>query len=170
MTGTLKTPARRFDLLFGVNVRGTFLCSQVCVPFQAKSANLHILNLAPPLSMKPQWFKDHVAYTMPKYGMCMLGMAEEFHTKGIAVNALWLRTTLATAAIEVNFPREILEASRKPDIMAYTAYAIFWRDNRAATGNFYIDEDVPHAEGVTDFEAYAVTPGAGLFTDFFLDV
>jgi len=171
MTGTLKTPARRFDLMFGVNVRGTFLCSQACLPFLAKSANPHILNLAPPLSMKPRWFKDHVAYTMSKYGMsmCTLGMAEEFREQGIAVNSLWPRTTIATAAIEVNFPREILEASRKPDIMADAAYAIFCRDSRKATGNFYIDEAVLRAEGVTDFAAYAVNPGARLFTDLFLD-
>ena len=171
LTGTLETPPRRFDLMFGVNVRGTFLCSQACAPFLAQGSNPHILNLSPPLSMKPQWFKSHVAYTMAKYGMsmCTLGMAEEFRAQGIAVNSLWPRTTIATAAIAVNFPEAVLKASRKPDIMAEAAYAIFRRDSRTATGNFYIDEDVLREEGVTDFAAYAVTPGAALQTDLFLD-
>jgi citronellol/citronellal dehydrogenase len=121
--------------------------------------------------MKPRWFKDHVAYTMSKYGMsmCTLGMAEEFRAQGIAVNSLWPRTTIATAAIAVNFPEAILKASRKPAIMADAAYAIFNRDSRAATGNFYIDETVLREAGVTDFDAYAVTPGAKLYTDLFLE-
>ena len=171
MTGTPATPARRFDLMFGVNVRGTFLCSQACLPFLARAKNPHILNLSPPLSMKPKWFRDHVAYTMAKYGMsmCTLGMAEEFRPQGIAVNSLWPRTTIATAAIAVNFPEAILKASRKPDIVADAAYAIFRRDSRTATGNFYIDEAVLREEGVTDFDGYAVTPGTQLFTDLFLD-
>jgi len=171
MTGTLQTPAKRFDLMFGVNVRATFLCSQACLPFLAKSGNPHILNLAPPLGMQAKWFKDHVAYTMSKYGMsmCTLGMAEEFRGQGIAVNSLWPRTTIATAAIAVNFPQAILDASRKPDIMADAACAIFKRDSRTATGNFYIDEDVLRAEGVTELESYAVNPGARLYTDLFLD-
>jgi citronellol/citronellal dehydrogenase len=171
LTGTLATEARRFDLMFGVNVRGTFLCSQACVPFLTRAKNPHILNLAPPLSMKAQWFKDHVAYTMAKYGMslCTLGMAEEFRAQGIAVNSLWPRTTIATAAIAVNFPEAILKASRKPDIMAEAAYAIFKRDSRNATGNFHIDEAVLREEGVTDFSAYAITPGVELCTDLFLE-
>ena len=171
LTGTLATPARRFDLMFGVNVRGTFLCSQACIPFLAKGINPHILNLAPPLSMKPQWFQGHVAYTMAKYGMsmCTLGMAEEFRAQGIAVNSLWPRTTIATAAIAVNFPEAILKASRKPDIMADAAHAILRRDSRIATGNFYIDEAVLREEGVSDFAAYAVTPGVELCADLFLD-
>ena len=171
LTGTLDTPAKRFDLMFDVNVRGTFLCSQACVPFLAKSKNPHILTLSPPLNMKPQWFRNHAAYTMAKYGMsmCTLGMAGEFSAQGIAVNSLWPRTTIATSAIAVNFPEAILKASRKPDIMADAAYAIFKRDSRTATGNFYIDEAVLREEGVTDFEAYAVTPGAQPYTDLFLD-
>ncbi len=171
LTGTLETPAKRFDLMFGVNVRGTFLCSQACLPFLAKAKNPHILTLSPPLSMKPKWFKDHVAYTMAKYGMsmCTLGMAEEFRPQGIAANSLWPRTTIATAAIAVNFPEAVLKASRKPDIMAEAAYAIFKRDSRTATGNFFIDEAVLREEGVTDFDVYAVTPGMQLFTDLFLD-
>ena len=171
LTGTLATEAKRFDLMFGVNVRGTFLCSRACVPFLAKAKNPHILTLSPPLNMKAKWFKDHVAYTMAKYGMslCTLGMAEEFRAQGIAVNSLWPRTTIATAAIAVNFPESILKASRKPDIMAEAAYAICNRDSRTATGNFYIDEAVLQEEGVTDFDIYAVTPGIQPFSDLFLD-
>jgi citronellol/citronellal dehydrogenase len=171
LTGTTDTPVRRFDLMLSVNVRGTFLCSQACVPYLAKAANAHILNLAPPLRLERRWFKDHVAYTMSKYGMsmCTLGMAEELRPHGIAVNSLWPRTTIATAAIEVNFPQAILQASRKPSIMADAAYAVFNRDSRSTTGNFYIDETVLREEGVTDFEQYAVTPGAALYSDLFLD-
>jgi citronellol/citronellal dehydrogenase len=171
LTDTLHTPARRFDLMFGVNVRGTYLCSQACIPHLVKAANPHILNLAPPLSMKAKWFRDHVAYTMAKYGMsmCTLGMSAELAERGVAVNSLWPRTTIATAAIEMNFPEAILKASRKPAIMADAACAILNRDSRTATGHFYIDEAVLREEGVTDFEGYAVTPGQQLFTDLFLE-
>ena len=171
LTGTLDTPARRFDLMHSVNVRGTFLCSQACIPYLSAAPNPHILNIAPPLNMSARWFKDHVAYTMAKYGMslCTLGMAEEFRALRIAVNSLWPRTTIATAAIEMNFPEAILKASRKPAIMADAAYAILKRDSRTATGNFYIDETVLREDGVTDFARYAVTPGAGLYSDLFLD-
>ena len=171
LTGTPDTPARRFDLMFGVNVRGTFLCSQACLPHLEKAANPHILNLAPPLNMHARWFRDHVAYTMAKYGMsmCTLGMAEELRARGIAVNSLWPRTTIATAAIEVNFPPTILKASRKPAIMADAAYVILKRDSRRATGNFYIDEAVLREEGVTDFDRYAMNPGTPLYADLFLD-
>lgn len=171
LSGTLDTQPRRFDLMFGVNVRGTFLCSQACLPHLLKAGNPHILNLAPPLALDPKWFRDHAAYTMSKYGMsmCTLGMAAEFRDRGVAVNSLWPRTTIATAAIAVNFPPEILKASRKPDIMADAAYAIFRRDSRSATGHFYIDEAVLREEGVTDFEVYAVTPGTEPYTDLFLD-
>ena len=175
LTGTRATPMKRFDLMQSVNARGTFACSQACLPHLAKSGsagrNPHLLTLSPPLNMKAKWFKDHLAYTMSKYGMslCTLGMAEEFRTQGIAVNSLWPRTTIATAAIAVNFPEAILKASRKPAIMADAAYAIFNRDSRAATGNFYIDETVLREAGVTDFEPYAITPGATLYTDLFLE-
>lgn len=171
LTGTLETPVKRFDLMFSVNVRGTFVCSQACIPYLSKSANPHILNLSPPLNMQARWFRDHVAYTMAKYGMslCTLGMAAEFGPRGIAVNSLWPRTTIATAAIEVNFPDAILRASRKPAIMADAAYVILNRNSRSATGNFYIDEAVLREEGVTDFDQYAVTPGSGLYTDLFLE-
>src|SRR5262245_3620774 len=171
LTGTLDTPAKRFDLMFGVNVRGTFLASQACIPYLRNAANPHILNLAPPLNMHSRWFKGHAAYTMAKYGMsmCTLGMAEEFRAEGIAVNSLWPRTTIATAAIEVNFPAEILRASRKPAIMADAAHAILNRDSRRATGNFYIDEAVLREEGITDFDHYAANPGTPLYADLFLD-
>ena len=171
LSGTLETPVKRFDLMLAVNLRATFLCSQACIPYLKRAANPHILNLAPPLRIHPRWFRDHTAYTMAKYGMsmCTLGMAEEFREEGIAVNSLWPRTTIATAAIEVNFPEAILKASRTPAIVADAAHAILNRPSRGATGNFYIDETVLREEGVTDFERYAVTPGAKLYTDLFLD-
>jgi citronellol/citronellal dehydrogenase len=171
LSGTLETAVKRFDLMFSVNVRGTFVASQACIPHLEKGRNPHILNIAPPLNMSARWFKDHVAYTMAKYGMsmCTLGMAAELKAKAIAVNSLWPRTTIATAAIAVNFPEAILKASRKPAIMADAAYAIFSRDARQVTGNFFIDEAVLREEGVTDFECYAVTPGAKLYTDLFLE-
>ncbi|HET7635979.1 MAG TPA: NAD(P)-dependent oxidoreductase [Burkholderiales bacterium] len=168
---TLQTSMKRFDLMFDVNVRATFACSQACIPYLAKGRNPHILNLAPPLNLDPRWFKDHVAYTMSKYGMslCTLGMAAELAPQRIAVNSLWPRTTIATAAIEVHFPHEILNASRRPEIVADAAHTIFRRDSSRATGNFYIDEDVLRDEGVTDFTQYAVTPGTKLYNDLFLE-
>jgi len=171
LTGTLDTPVKRLDLMLAINLRGTFACSQACIPHLKKAANPHILTLSPPLDMRARWFKDHLAYTMAKYGMsmCTLGMAEELRAFGIAVNSLWPRTTIATAAIEVNFPEAILKASRKPAIVADAAYALLNRDSRRATGNFYIDETVLREEGVTDFNQYAVSPGSALYTDLFLD-
>jgi citronellol/citronellal dehydrogenase len=175
LAGTAATSMKRFDLMHGVNARGTYACTQACLPHLVKSAeagrNPHVLTLSPPLNMKPHWFKQHVAYTMAKYGMslCTLGMAEEFRAQGIAVNSLWPRTTIATVAIAVNFPEAILKASRKAAIMADAAHVIFSRDSRMASGNFYIDETVLCEAGVTDFEPYAVTPGAKLYTDLFLD-
>jgi len=171
LTGTLDTPMKRFDLMFGVNVRGTFACSQACIPHLMKARNPHILNLSPPLNMDARWFRDHTAYTMSKYGMsmCTLGMSAELAQHGIAVNSLWPRTTIATAAIEVNFPAEILQASRRPAIMADAAYVIFNRDSRRHTGMFYIDEAVLREAGISDFDHYAVTPGAHLYSDLFLE-
>jgi len=176
LTGTLATPMTRFDLMFGVNVRGTFLCSQACLPHLTQAAatgrNPHILTLSPPLSLRPQWFKDHVAYTIAKYGMsmCVLGMAEEFRAAGVAVNALWPRTVIATAALAM-IPGMTgrLDNCRKPEILADAAHAILTRPAGEATGNFYIDEEVLASEGVTDFGAYAVKPGAPLLPDLFLD-
>ena len=176
LTGTLATPMRRFDLMFGVNVRGTFLSSQTCLPHLQKAAaagrNPHILTLSPPLSLRAHWFRDHVAYTIAKYGMsmCVLGMAEEFREAGVAVNALWPRTVIATAALAmIPGMSARLDNCRKPEILADAAHAIFLRDARVATGNFYIDEEVLAGEGVTDFAPYAVKPGAPLIPDFFLD-
>lgn len=171
LTGTLNTPMKRFDLMFSVNVRGTFLSSQACIPYLKRAANPHILNIAPPLNMHARWFKDHCAYSMSKYGMslCTLGMSAELASHGIAVNSLWPRSTIATAAIEMHFPDEVFRASRKPQIMADAAYVIFSSDSRKTTGNFFVDEDVLRGTGVADFSAYAVTPGAKLAADLFVD-
>jgi citronellol/citronellal dehydrogenase len=175
LTGTLETPMRRFDLMFGVNVRGTFACSQACIPYLKAAAqagrNPHILMLSPPLSLNPNWFKNHVAYTMAKYGMsmCVLGMAEELRADGVAANALWPRTVINTAAIAM-IPGVDPKLCRTPEILADAAYAIFNRDARRHTGNFYIDEEVLAAEGVTDLDRYAVVPGTKRFLpDLFLD-
>jgi citronellol/citronellal dehydrogenase len=175
LTGTLETPMKRFDLMFGVNVRGTFLCSQACLPHLKASAgagrNPHILTLSPPLNMDPKWFAPHVAYTMAKYGMslCVLGMAEEFRSEGIGVNALWPRTVIATAALAmIPGAREQLDLTRQPAIMADAAHAILTRDARATTGNFFLDDEVLRAAGVTDFDRYAVKPGMPLLPDLFL--
>ena len=172
LTGTLDTPMKRFDLMFGVNVRGTYACSQACIPFLRRASNPHILTLSPPLNLQPKWFKDHVAYTMAKYGMsmCVLGMAEEFRADGIAVNALWPRTVIATAALQMIPGVGGAAQGRKPEIMADAAYAILNRDSRSCTGNFFIDEEVLREEGVSDFAPYAVTPGAPLLPDLFLDL
>jgi len=171
LTGTLETPMKRFDLMFGVNVRGTFACSQALIPYLRKSVNPHILTLSPPLAMDPRWFRNHCAYTMAKYGMsmCVLGMAEEFREDGIAVNALWPRTVIATAAIALLGGLVKPENCRKPGIVADAAHAILLRDARTCTGNFFIDEEVLVKEGVMDFSLYAVEPGAFLLPDLFLD-
>jgi citronellol/citronellal dehydrogenase len=171
LTGTVATPMKRYDLMCSVNVRGTFACSQACIPHLARAKNPHILNNSPPLHMHAKWFKDHVAYTMAKYGMsmCVLGMAEELRDQGIAVNAIWPKTTIATAATKMLGGQEMLDRCRKPEIMADAAYAILNRPSAACTGNFFLDEEVLRAEGVTDFERYAVKPGAELITDFFID-
>jgi citronellol/citronellal dehydrogenase len=175
LSNTADTPVKRFDLMFGVNVRGTFVCSQAALPYLKQSAeagrNPHILNLSPPLSMKPKWFAHHVAYTMAKYGMsmCVLGMAEEFRPLGIGVNALWPRTVIATAALNV-IPLADPKRGRKPEIMGDAAHAVLSRDPRTCTGNFFIDDEVLRESGVTDLDRYAVTPGNKEFMpDFFLD-
>jgi citronellol/citronellal dehydrogenase len=168
---TPEVPMKRFDLMFAVNVRGTFVCSQACIPHLKNASNPHILNLSPPLNMKAKWFKDHLAYTMSKYGMsmCTLGMAEEFKKAGIAVNSLWPETTIATAAIEVNFPKEIYEASRKPSIVSDAAYGIITSPSRETTGNFFIDEDFLRMQGVEDFTKYSINPEKKPFKDAYLD-
>jgi citronellol/citronellal dehydrogenase len=171
LTPTLATPARRFDLMMTVNARATFLCSQAAIPYLKKSKNPHILTLSPPLNMQAKWFAGHVAYTMSKFGMsmCTLGMAEELKDDGIAVNSLWPRTTIATAAVEVHFPEAILKASRTAAIMADAAHVILTSEARANTGHFYIDEGVLREAGTKDFDRYAVTPGVPLFQDLFVD-
>jgi citronellol/citronellal dehydrogenase len=175
LTRTDQTPAKRFDLMFDVNVRGTFLVSQAALPHLRKSAeegrNPHILNLSPPLSMKAVWFKNHVAYTMAKYGMsmCVLGMAEEFKRDGIGVNALWPRTVIDTAALQM-IPGIDALAGRTPQILADAAHIIFNRDAKECTGNFFVDDELLASEGITDLEKYSVTPGTKDFLlDFFLD-
>jgi citronellol/citronellal dehydrogenase len=175
LTGTATTPMKRFDLMFGVNVRGTFLCAQACLRHLEASAiagrNPHVLTLAPPLNLDPKWFRDHVAYTIAKYGMsmCVLGMAEEFRAAGIGVNALWPRSIIATAAIAM-IPGAAgeIHRMRTPEIMADAAHAILTRDARASTGNFFIDDEVLADAGVTDLERYAVRPGNSLLPDLFL--
>jgi citronellol/citronellal dehydrogenase len=171
LTGTLDTPMKRFDLMFGVNVRGTFLCSRACLPHLLAAANPHVLNLAPPLNMNPRWFQGHVAYTMAKYGMsmCVLGMAEEYRDRGVAFNALWPRTAIATAAIAMIGGEPMMKHSRKPEILADAAHWILTRPARECTGNFFVDDEVLARAGVTDLSAYAVQPGTELVADFFLD-
>ncbi|RJP23166.1 MAG: NAD(P)-dependent oxidoreductase [Deltaproteobacteria bacterium] len=170
LTGTRETPMKRFDLMFGVNVRGTFAASQALLPYLLSGSNPHILNLSPPLSLDPKWFRNHCAYTMAKYGMsmCVLGMSEEFRDAGLAVNALWPRTVIATAAISM-IPGVEAGHCRSPRIVADAAHAILTRDSRSCTGNFFIDEEVLAAEGVTDLARYAVSAGAPLLPDLFLD-
>jgi citronellol/citronellal dehydrogenase len=175
LTPTPATPMKRFDLMFGVNVRGTFACTQSCLPELIRSAqagrNPHILNLSPPLSLKEHWFAPHVAYTIAKYGMsmCTLGHAGEFRPHGIAVNSLWPRTAIATAALQM-IPGIDPGKCRKPEILADAAAWILTSDARTTSGNFFIDEEVLAAHGVTDLDVYAVVPGThDLIPDFFLD-
>ena len=161
----------RFDLMHQVNARGTFLVSKTCLPWLEKSDNPHILTLSPPLNMLEKWFAPHVAYSMAKYGMsmCVLGMAGEFREKGIAVNALWPRTAIATAAVNMLGGDELMRHSRKPEIMADAAYVILTKPSREFTGNFCVDDSVLEGEGITDLSAYAVNPELPLAPDFFVE-
>ncbi len=171
LTGTRETPLKRFDLMHQVNVRGTFACSQACIPHLLKAENPHILNISPPLNLAARWFAPHGAYTMAKYGMslCVLGMAEEFREQGLAVNALWPRTVIATAAVMNLLGGDaVVQMSRKPEIMADAAHVILTRPSRSCTGNFFLDEDVLRAAGVTDLSQYQMRPGAELMPDLFL--
>jgi citronellol/citronellal dehydrogenase len=175
LTRTEETPAKRFDLMFDVNVRGTFLTSQAALPHLRKSAaeggNSHILTMSPPLSMKAKWFKNHVAYTMSKYGMsmCVLGMADEFRRDKIGVNALWPRTAIDTAALQM-IPGVNTDSCRTPEILADAAYIILNRPATETSGNFFVDDEVLASEGITDLEKYSVKPGTKDFLlDFFLD-
>lgn len=170
LTKTPDTDMKRFDLMHQVNARGTFLVSKAAIPYLKKSANPHILTLSPPLDMKERWFAPHVAYTMAKMGMSMvaLGLAGELRRDGIAVNALWPRTTIATSAIRYVVGEALMDMSRTPEIMADAAHAILTKDARAFTGNFLIDDMVLAAEGVTDFDRYRVDPTKRLAPDFFV--
>jgi citronellol/citronellal dehydrogenase len=171
LTGTEATPMKRYDLMHGINTRGTFVCSQACIPYLKKAANPHVLNLSPPLNMEAKWFAPHVAYTMAKFGMsmCVLGMSAEFKKDGVAFNALWPRTTIATAAVQNLLGGDaIVRGSRKPEIMADAAYVIFNRAARECTGNFFIDDEVLKSAGKTDLSEYAVDPTAQLVPDFFV--
>lgn len=170
LSNTEQTPMKRFDLMHQVNARGTYMLSQKALPYLKKSQNPHILNLAPPLNMDPKWFKDHLAYTMAKYGMsmCVLGMAAEFAHIPIAVNALWPQTGIATAAIEMLAGKQGLKACRKPEIMADAAYWVLSQACEKVSGQFFIDEQVLRENGVTDFSCYAIDPEAKLLQDFFI--
>ncbi|XP_056288664.1 hydroxysteroid dehydrogenase-like protein 2 [Pseudoliparis swirei] len=169
LTGTLDTPIKKVDLMLGVNLRGTYLTSKLVIPHLLKSRNPHILNLAPPLNLNPVWFKNHTAYTMAKYGMsmCVLGMAEEFRGQ-IAINALWPKTAIQTAAMDMLGGEDVGKQCRTSDIMADAAYAVLSRQ-KDYTGHFLVDEDVLREQGVVDFDQYAVQPGHPLLPDFFLD-
>ncbi|XP_049529559.1 hydroxysteroid dehydrogenase-like protein 2 [Anopheles darlingi] len=160
LTGTEQTDMKRYDLMHNINTRGTFLVSKECLPYLRKSKHAHILNISPPLSMDPRWFSNHVAYTMAKYGMsmCVLGMAREFADAKISVNAVWPRTLIYTAAVEMLHGKDSFEYSRKPDIMADAAYAILSRAPGTSTGNFYIDDELLAEEGIKDFKQYACVP------------
>ena len=172
MSGTLSTEMKRYDLMNGVNARGTFLCSKLTLPHLLKASNPHILNLSPPLDLDPKWFARHTAYTIAKYGMslCTLGMAAEFREQGIAVNSLWPLTAIDTAAVRFALGGDAMaRSSRTPEIMADAAHAILTRPARECTGNFLIDEEVLRAEGVDDFTRYAPDLGdAVLIGDFFV--
>jgi NAD(P)-dependent dehydrogenase (short-subunit alcohol dehydrogenase family) len=172
LSNTTDTAMKRFDLMMSVNMRGTFLCSKYCIPHLKNGTNPHILNISPPLNMNVRWFKDHVAYTMAKYGMsmCTLGMAEELKPFHIAVNSLWPRTAIYTAAMEMLAGGEAVKTHcRSPEIMADAAYCILTADNTTATGHFAIDEQVLKEHGVTDFKTYSYVDDANLMVDFFLD-
>jgi citronellol/citronellal dehydrogenase len=170
LTSTLETPMKRFDLMFSINVRGTFATSQAAIPYLLKAENPHMLNISPPLNMDPKWFRDHLAYTMSKYGMsmCVLGMATEFSAQGLAVNALWPKTAIATAALRMTGGVKP-EQSRTPEIMADAAYIILSHNSSELTGQFLIDEHVLREAGVEDFSQYTVKPGEILYPDLFLN-
>ena len=171
LTPTEMTDMKRYDLMHSINTRGTFLTSKLAIPHLKKAKNPHVLNLAPPLNMEEKWFAPHVAYTMAKFGMsmCVLGMAGEYRSRGIAFNGLWPRTTIATAAVEnLLGGQDLIRCSRTPDIMGDAAHAIFCRDSKDCTGNFFVDDEVMASIGVTDLSKYAVDPTANLAPDFFV--
>ncbi len=171
ITDTMHTPMKRFDLMVGVNVRATFCASQACIPFLQKSENPHIINVSPPLNMDAKWFKDHLVYTISKYGMsmCTKGMSAEFAKDKIAVNSLWPQTAIATAAIEKHFPPAVYQASRKAEIMGDATHLLLMTNSGECTGNFYTDEQFLRLRGVSDFSQYAINKDAKLFMDAFLE-
>ena len=171
LSGTLDTPMKRYDLMHNINARGAFMCAQACLPHLLKASNPHILNISPPLNMETRWFAPHVAYTAAKFGMSLwvLGMSGEFRRQGVAVNSLWPKTVIATAAVQnLLGGSDVINRARKPEIMADAAHLILTRDSREWTGNFFVDEDVLRETGVVDFDVYAVTPGSELIPDFFV--
>ncbi|CAD6194469.1 unnamed protein product [Caenorhabditis auriculariae] len=170
LTNTEDTDLKRYDLMHSINTRGTYLMTKTCLPYLKQGSNPHVLNISPPLLMDAQWFSNHVAYTMAKYGMsmCVLGQHEEFRQFGVAVNALWPLTAIWTAAMKMLSHKGGEAGCRKPEIMADAAYAVLSKNSRDYTGNFAIDEDVLRAEGVTNFDKYACVPGAPLTPDFFI--
>ena len=171
LTPTEATEPKRFDLMHDINVRGTFFMSKACIPYLKKSDNAHIITLSPPLNMDMNWFKDHIAYTLSKYNMTMiaLGLAEELKKFNIASNALWPRTTIATAAVQNLLGGDtLINMSRKPEIVADAAFAILSKSSKDCTGNTFIDENVLAAEGITNLDKYAVVPGGKLYNDLFL--
>ena len=171
LSGTEAMEMKRYDLMQDINTRGTYVVSKACIPHLKQAENPHVLTLSPPLSMQPRWFAQHAAYTIAKYGMsmCTIGMAEEFRADGIAFNALWPRTIIATAAVQnLLGGDEAMARSRKPEIMADAAYVILTRPSRSFSGNFCIDDDVLRSAGVTDLEHYSCIPGSELAPDFFV--
>ena len=172
LTPTEQTEPKRFDLMHGIQIRGTFFTSRACIPHLKKSSHAHILNLSPPINLNPKWFAQHLAYTMSKYGMSMivLGLAEELKSHKIAANALWPQTTIATAAVKNLLGGDyLMQMSRTPEIVGEAAFHILKRDPASCTGNFFIDEDVLKEEGITDLSAYAVNQEQSLMKDIFLD-
>jgi citronellol/citronellal dehydrogenase len=171
LTDTVNTPMKRYDLMHNINVRGTFMLSQKCIPHLIKGDNSHILTLSPPLDIARKWFGMTLAYTTAKYGMSLVahGLAEELGKHNVASNCLWPRTSLDTAAVRNVIGEELVKGSRKPSIYADAAYAVLKRDSSSCTGNFFLDQDVLEEEGVTDFDQYAIDPEAKLVSDFFVD-
>ncbi len=171
LTNTEQTEPKRFDLMYDINVRGTFFVSKACIPFLKKATNPHIINLSPPINMDMKWFSNHLAYTMSKYNMTMiaLGLATELKKFNIAANTLWPKTTIATAAVQNLLGGQMLmNMSRTPEIMADAAYYILSKASTQCTGNTFIDEEVLAAEGIVDLGKYSVIPGAQLYTDLFV--
>ena len=171
LTDTVNTPMKRYDLMHNINVRGTFMLSQKCIPHLIKGDNSHILTLSPPLDIARKWFGMTLAYTTAKYGMSLIahGLAEELGKHNVASNCLWPRTSLDTAAVRNVIGAELIKGSRKPSIYADAAYAVLKRDSSMCTGNFFLDQDVLEEEGVTDFDQYAIDTEATLVSDFFVD-